>query len=126
MSTQTSAVYCRHMPMYMNISIMEPALLPTTHKRQLQREGAEHAVHACCCRDLAGSCCRHTDVVHQSRHLAGVLRKVYDTNPGLLSSCLPASSLLGSKPSTSLPHEGQSRVCEMHDRQNVCWQLLTL
>lgn len=38
----------------------------------------------------------------------------------------PASSVLGSSPSTSLPQEGQSRVCDMHERQNVCLQLLTL
>jgi hypothetical protein len=38
----------------------------------------------------------------------------------------PASSGFGSSPSTSLPHEGQSLVCDIHDRQNVCWQLVTL
>jgi hypothetical protein len=38
----------------------------------------------------------------------------------------PASSGFGSSPSTSLPHEGQSLVCDIHDRQKVCWQLVTL
>lgn len=59
-------------------------------------------------------------------YFRGSVMPAYSRKLGLLSVCSPASSLLGSRPSTSLPQEGQSRVCEMHERQNVCWQLLTL
>lgn len=78
-----------------------------------QWSGNVAALHACTCR-----------VPYSSLVIA--VRDLVRVCAWCCYICLPASSLLGSKPSTSLPQEGQSRVCEMHERQNVCWQLLTL